>query len=195
MDRAWRCRCTRDIERRDIIVRPYQHPTGTHGKPAVVPARPLIILEGGHALATAILNVIRPIGIFIGGTARAMYALRRERDVRERGASPATFATWWPKMQEDFERFVRPNRNEAALVIQRRIARASIVVHDHLTAETSNDPFLKPGRSRRTNLFERLREGRSKQSTRHRDLISVLPIVVGHAETRSDHQTSNNSDT
>jgi uridine kinase len=122
------------IDGRDIIIRPYQHPTGTHGTPTVIPARPLVIIEGGHALNPAVLDAISPVGVFIEGTPRTMYELRRERDLRERGASAATFATWWPKMHADFERFVRSNRENAALLVQRRTGKTSLVLRDHLRA-------------------------------------------------------------
>lgn len=63
-----------------------------------------------------------------------MYELRRERDTRERNASPTTFDTWWPKMHEDYERYVRPNREYAALLVQRRTGKTSLVLRDQLRA-------------------------------------------------------------
>ena len=101
---------------RDVIVRPYQHPTGTHSSPVVVPSRPLLIVEGAHTL-TAPDHLI---GVFIDGTENAMYHFRRERDVRERHASPATFDTWWNGMNEDYHRYVEINRENATVVTASR---------------------------------------------------------------------------
>lgn len=131
------------LDRRDITVRHYLHPTGTHGKPTIVTSRPLLIIEGGHALNPELLHLARPIGVFIDGTERAMYELRCERDVRERNASPGVFATWWPKMHEDYQRYVRPNREHADLVINRNLAGPIIDVRNTLTS-TRHSAFKAP---------------------------------------------------
>lgn len=130
------------VQHRDVIVRPYQHPTGRHGTPTLMPSRPIIIVEGGHALATAILAVVRPVGIFLQASRHAMYALRCERDIRERGATAGSFEAAWPRMLADYERFVLPHRDAAALVIERRMARASRALRDHLTPDAAHPSAL-----------------------------------------------------
>jgi len=106
------------IENRSVRARHYDHSIGRMSKPARIDPAEVIAASGLHALWSPALNQLYDVKIFLDMDEDLRRFLKTQRDVRSRGHSPRSVARSIERRLPDALRFVRPQANEADIIMR-----------------------------------------------------------------------------
>lgn len=100
-----------------VISRHYDHQTGRMSKPFQIESNDFIIASGLHALYLPILRECYNLKIYLDIDEGLRRHFKLKRDVQQRGHTVERVLGSFEKREPDSEKFIRPQRNHADLVI------------------------------------------------------------------------------
>jgi phosphoribulokinase len=115
----------------------YDHHTGTFGSPERIEPGEIVIVEGLLPLADRAVRDQLDVSVFLEPDETLRRRWKLERDVFERGYSPPEVVEELRRREADAERYVRPQRDDADVVV-----RFSPVVGDQLSVRLLVRPTL-----------------------------------------------------
>lgn len=103
-----------------IWSRHYDHGKGRMTKPHRIPPTDVVIAAGLHALHTPELNAAYDLKIFLGMDEELRRQFKLARDATVRGHSRASVLASMARREADSERYIRPQRDHADLILELR---------------------------------------------------------------------------
>jgi phosphoribulokinase len=106
------------LRRGETVYKPvYDHRTGTFGEPEFFTPREVVIVHGLLGFHTQALRSCYDLGVFLDPDAELRVTWKLQRDTSRRGYAPEEVMRQLEHRRADTERFIRPQRDRADVVV------------------------------------------------------------------------------